>query len=73
VDDAAFAHVAAYKAHVNVYFFMGALLDDPAHLLEGTGKRGRHVKLRPGVSLDSAALSKLIGAGYLDMRARLRK
>ncbi|MEI9965905.1 MAG: DUF1801 domain-containing protein [Caulobacteraceae bacterium] len=44
VGDAAFAYVDAFRAHVNVGFFHGAALDDPAGLLEGTGKRMRHVK-----------------------------
>ena len=73
VDDAAFAYVNAFKAHVDVGFFFGALLKDPAHLLEGTGKRGRHVKLRPGQKVDSVALARLIDAAYADIRARLRK
>lgn len=44
--DAAFAYVGAFAAHVNVGFFHGASLDDPAGLLQGTGRRMRHVKLR---------------------------
>jgi Domain of unknown function (DU1801) len=60
--------------HVNVgFFFFGALLKDPAWLLEGTSKRGRHVKLRPGREVDSAALAQLVHAAYVDIRARLRK
>jgi hypothetical protein len=51
-DDAAFGYVNAFKDHVNVGFFYGALLRDPAHLLEGTGKRMRHVKLRPGQDVE---------------------
>jgi hypothetical protein len=73
VDDGAFGYVAAYKDHVNVGFFFGALLNDPARLLEGTGKRGRHVKLRPGREVDSAALALLVDTAYVDIRARLRK
>lgn len=73
VDHAAFGYVNAYKDHVNVGFFFGALLKDPARLLEGTGKRGRHVKLRPGREVDSAALAELVDAAYVDIRARLRK
>jgi hypothetical protein len=73
VGDAAFGYVAAYRSHVNVGFFFGALLDDPAHLLEGTGKRGRHVKLRPGTAIDEAALARLIATAYDDIRARLRR
>ena len=71
VGDASFAYVNAYRDHVNVGFFLGALLDDPAHLLEGTGKRGRHVKLWPGRETDPAALARLVHAAYADVRARL--
>jgi hypothetical protein len=73
VDDAAFGYVNAFKDHVNIGFFFGLLLRDPARLLEGTGKRGRHVKLRPGSELDSAALAQLVDTAYVDIRARLRK
>jgi hypothetical protein len=73
VDDAAFGYVNAFKDHVNVGFFYGALLKDPARLLEGTGKRMRHVKLRSGRDVDAAALGSLIESAYLDTRARLGK
>jgi hypothetical protein len=73
VGDAAFGYVNAFKEHVNVGFFFGALLNDPARLLTGTGKRGRHVKLWPGREVDSAALAQLVDAAYVDIRARLRK
>jgi len=73
VGDAAFGYVNAFKDHVNVGFFFGALLTDPARLLEGTGKRGRHVKLRPGREVDRAALAQLVDAAYADIKARLRK
>ena len=73
VDDAAFGYVNAFRDHVNVGFFLGAFLKDPARLLEGTGKRMRHVKLRPGQDVDAAALSNLIDVAYADIRARLGK
>jgi len=73
VGDAAFGYVNAFKDHVNVGFFFGALLKDPARLLEGTGKRGRHVKLWPNREIDSAALAQLVDAAYADIRARLLK
>jgi hypothetical protein len=72
VGDAAFAYVGAFKAHANVGFFHGASLDDPAGLLEGSGKRMRHVKLRWGAPVDAAALSALIDAAYRDIQDRLR-
>ncbi len=71
VGDVAFAYVNAYRAHVNVGFFWGAELDDPGSLLEGSGKRMRHVKLRPGEAPDHAALNTLIEAAYRDIKRRL--
>jgi hypothetical protein len=72
VGDAAFGYVNAFSAHVNVGFFYGAALDDPAGLLEGAGKRMRHVKLRWAQQVNAAALSELIVAAYRDIRVRLR-
>ena len=72
VGDAAFGYVSAFRDHVNVGFFFGALLKDPARLLEGTGKRGRHVKLRTGREVDAAALARLVDAAYVDIKSRLR-
>jgi len=70
--DAAFAYVDTFKAHVNVGFFRGAEIPDPAGLLEGSGKLMRHAKVRPGSDLDAAALSNLIRAAYADMKQRAR-
>jgi hypothetical protein len=71
VEDAPFGYVNSFKSHVNVGFFYGAVLEDPAGLLEGSGKRMRHVKLNPHRELDAAALSDLIDAAYVDIRVRL--
>ena len=71
ISDAAFAYVNAFKDHVNVGFFRGAELVDPARLLEGTGKSMRHVKLRPDGDIDAMALTKLIEMAYTDMKRRL--
>lgn len=71
VRDAAFAYVNAFRAHVNVGFFHGVALPDPASLLQGDGKRMRHVKIRPGLALDEPALEALIAAAYRDIVARL--
>jgi hypothetical protein len=69
--DVPFGYVNVFKSHVNVGFFYGAELKDSARLLEGTGKRMRHVKLKPGSEPDSSALSALIDAAYGDVRARV--
>jgi len=71
VGDAAFAYVDAFSAHVNVGFFLATELDDPAGLMEGSGKRMRHVKVRWGEPVNEAALNDLIAAAYRDMRSRL--
>lgn len=68
--DAAFGYVNAFSGHVNVGFFKGAELPDPAGLLQGGGKAMRHVKLRPGEPVDEAALRALIEAAHADMRRR---
>jgi hypothetical protein len=70
VGDAAFCYVNAFIAHVNVGFFQGASLADPAGLLEGSGKRMRHVKLCWAEPMNEAALGALIDAAYRDMRLR---
>ena len=62
VEDVRFGYVNVFKAHVNVGFFFGAQLRDPRGLLEGSGKRMLHVKVKPGEELDSTALSALIDA-----------
>lgn len=71
VGDAPFAYVNAFKAHASVGFYFGAFLRDPAGLLEGEGKRMRHVKLRPGMVLNEQTLEALIAAAYRDIRKRL--
>jgi hypothetical protein len=71
VEDAPFGYVNAFRAHASVGFYLGAMLPDPADLLTGSGKRMRHVKLRPGEPLDEDALRALITCAYRDIRERL--
>jgi hypothetical protein len=71
VGDAAFAYVNTFNAHVNVGFFRGAEIADPAGLLEGTGRFMRHVKLGPGRQVGAAALMRLIETAYFDMKGCL--
>ena len=72
VEDAAFAYVNVFTAHVNIGFFLGAELADPEGLLEGNGKFMRHVKLRPDREVDDAVLRELIQQAYVDMKKLLR-
>ncbi len=68
LGDAPFGYVNVFTSHVNVGFFQGAALPDPAGLLQGTGKFMRHVKLRPGIPINAAALRRLIDAAYSDIK-----
>jgi hypothetical protein len=72
VHDVPFGYVNVFKAHVNIGFFLGAELQDPAGLLEGTGKRMRHVKVTPGAALDRRALGALIQQAYEDVKLKLQ-
>jgi len=71
VKDAPFGYVGIFKSHVNVGFFQGSTLPDPAGLLKGTGKSMRHVKLRPDVPVDEAALKALIECAYRDIVSKI--
>jgi hypothetical protein len=72
VEDAPFAYVSIFRNHVNVGFFHGAALPDPAGLMQGTGKYMRHVKVKPGLALDGPSLETLIASAYRDIVARLK-
>lgn len=69
--EAAFAYVAAFSAHAAIGFYFGSELPDPYRLLEGSGKRMRHVKLKWGQPIDETALHALIAAAHRDIQARL--
>jgi hypothetical protein len=71
LGDVPFAYVNVFTAHVNVGFFQGASLPDPARLLQGNGRFMRHVKLRPGAPANSSALRQLIHTAWLDIKSRV--
>jgi hypothetical protein len=70
LGDVPFAYVDVFTSHVNVGFFQGASLPDPARLLQGNGKFMRHVKLTPQTAVE-AALSRLIAVAYSDIKSRV--
>lgn len=71
VEDAPFAYIGVFKGHVNVGFFHGDALPDPAGLLQGVGRYMRHVKVKPGKALDESSLEALIDSAYRDILSRL--
>jgi hypothetical protein len=52
--------IEGFKAHVNLKFFKGALLQDREGLLEGTGKGVRHIKFRSTEDVDEGKIRGLI-------------
>ena len=71
LGDVPFGYVNVFASHVNVGFFQGAELPDPAGLLQGNGKFMRHVKLKLGAPVSAAALRELIEAAYADIKSRV--
>jgi hypothetical protein len=71
VGDAAFGYVNVFKKHVNIGFYNGAALPDPQSLLEGSGKRMRHLKVKLGEDVDARAVSALIKSAYKEMKEQL--
>jgi hypothetical protein len=55
-----FCWMAPYKKHVVFGFYYGTELPDPEHVLEGTGKRMRHIKLYTIEDVRKPALRTLI-------------
>jgi hypothetical protein len=65
-----YAYLAPQGRWVNLGFFRGTDLPDPHGLLEGTGARMRHVKVRPG-EVDLEPLRELLAAAREERRAAL--
>jgi hypothetical protein len=59
--DLAFA-IIPHTAHVNLQLADGVELPDPDRLVEGTGKRIRHVKVRSAEAAESPALGAIVDA-----------
>ena len=66
-----FCYVGVYQDHVNLGFYHGADLPDPAGLLEGTGKKLRHVKLREAELVERPAIRQLIEAALKERQKAL--
>ena len=66
--------VGAFRQHVGVEFWRGSTIEDPHHLLEGTGKNLRHVKIRTVAEATSPEFAELVRAAVrLDAREPPRK
>ena len=61
--------LSPHKTHVTLGFFDGINLPDPQGLLEGKGKRHRHLKIKTEDELHNPALLTLIQTA-IDMKPR---
>ncbi|HWY27740.1 MAG TPA: DUF1801 domain-containing protein [Candidatus Sulfotelmatobacter sp.] len=57
-------YISPMEKYVTLGFLYGARLDDQHHLLEGGGKRARHVKIRTLDKARNPALKDLIKAAW---------
>lgn len=57
-------HIAVYAGHVNIGFNHGAELDNKKCLLEGTGKRVRHITIKTPADLENPAVRGYLRAAY---------
>jgi hypothetical protein len=55
-----FAHMKAFRSHVNLGFWRGAELIDPKGILKGIGSRMRHVELRSPADIDAPTLQAMV-------------
>lgn len=67
----AYAYIMPKKGYVNLGFYNGAALADPAGLIEGTGKRLRHVKMYSSEDADRPELRRLIESAKAERRQAL--
>jgi hypothetical protein len=61
--------ITPHRSHVNLQLADGALLDDPDGVVEGTGKRIRHVKFRSLADVERLAAQRLVDQ-QVALRAR---
>ena len=52
--------IAVYSKWINLYFFEGDTLDDPQHLLQGSGSMVRSIRITAAADLDRPAVKALM-------------
>jgi hypothetical protein len=69
----AYAYIMPLKDYVNLGFYHGASLADPHNLLEGTGKKLRHVKVRHLATVARPEIRELIEESIRERRQAINK
>ncbi len=66
-----YSYILPHKNWVNLGFYKGADLDDPAGLMEGTGKKLRHVKIRSVDDARKVEIRELIAQALAERKEAL--
>ena len=66
-----YAYIMSHAKWINLGFFKGADLPDPSGLLEGTGAKLRHVKVRDETTCQSSAIRDLLVAALNERKTAL--
>ena len=66
-----YVYILPHTAWINLGFYKGTDLPDPKGLLEGTGARMRHVKIRTAKEAEQPAVRALIKAALAERKKAL--
>ena len=66
-----YAYILPYRSWVNLGFYRGTSLTDPEKLLEGTGARMRHVKMRSVEDVNRPGVRELIREACAERKSGL--
>lgn len=64
-----YAYIMPFRSWVNLGFFQGASLMDPQGLLDGSGTRLRHIRLRTVDDTEQPAVRALVEEAYAERKA----
>lgn len=68
-----YAYILPHKNWVNLGFFKGADLPDPSNLMEGTGKKLRHIKIRSLQDSERPEIITLLKEALTERKQALEK
>ena len=66
-----YCYILPYSKWVNLGFYHGVALPDPDGLLQGTGAKMRHIKIRSIEDCQNPMLSQMIGNALKERKAAL--
>jgi hypothetical protein len=67
-----YVYIAPQKKHVNLGFYHGTSLSNQSGLLEGTGKRLRHIKISQEIEAKDEKIQDLISEAIKEIKSSLK-